>query len=96
MGLKLKIFALLILILGITTITFSAIEIEGILNQATQNYIVINGHKYVVTKSTIIKDLRIPQKKIFYSLHSLPVNCLVRIKIEKGIVKEIIIVGVPK
>jgi len=69
--------------------------IKGTLTEARKEYIVVNGHKYLVTDKTIIADTEHPKTGFFYSLklfsHPWPVRIVI-----KGNVVEKILIEVPK
>ena len=95
---KAAILVFFALILGVVTTAFSATEIRGVLDQADQKYIIVNKHKYPVSKSTviIINRLHAPKNQVRYFPRYLPHNSLVTIKLENGIVKQITVLGVPQ
>jgi len=89
------IFVVFILFFRISFIQADAKEINGTLDKATKNYIVVDGVKYAVTKKTVISDIEHPNVDFPYSPNLLLHSWKVKIIIEKNVVKKILI-GVPK
>ena len=89
------IFVIFILFFRISFIQADAKEINGTLDKATKNYIVVDGVKYAVTKKTVISDMEHPSVGFPYSPNLLSRSWKVKIIIEKNVVKKILI-EVPK
>jgi len=87
--------AIFILFFRISFIQADAKEINGTLDKATKNYIVVDGVKYAVTKKTVISDIEHPSVGFPYSPNLLLHSWKVKIIVEKNVVKKILI-GVPK
>ena len=91
----LSLLLIFILFFRISFIQADAKEINGTLDKATKNYIVVDGVKYAVTKKTVISDIEHPNVDFPYSPNLLLHSWKVKIIIEKNVVKKILI-GVPK
>ena len=91
----LSLLLIFILFFRISFIQADAKEINGTLNKATKNYIIVDRVKYAVTKKTVISDIEHPSVGFPYSPNLLSRPWKVKIIVEKNVVKKILIV-VPK
>ena len=91
-----KILIALILILSLCGVNFANdVKIEGLLTEATKNYIVVDGYEYSVTNKTVISDISAPEYGFPYNPKLFPHKQEVEIIVENNVVKKIFI-RVPK
>lgn len=86
---------LLVFFLGLTTANTVALDVKGVLKEATPEYVVVDGRSYPVTKETVISEMDYPKQELPYDHKGLTSGWRVKLLLEKGVVKKILI-EVPK